>query len=204
MTFASIEFIFFYIIVFFVYWVVCRKNKNAQNLTILVSSLLFYGWWDWRCLFLLIITVFSTFGFGYGIEKYKDSRKTRRLLLFFSIFLNIGILFFFKYFNFFIISFVDAFSFFGETLNISTIKIILPIGISFYTFSALSYVFDVYQNKTKATKDFLAYAAYVSFFPAILSGPISRSTKQLPQYMHLRQFDYNNAVRACKILIMGG
>ena len=121
-----------------------------------------------------------------------------------TIVLNLGILFYFKYFNFFIESFVDFVGLFGVNLTTSTLKIMLPVGISFYTFSALSYVIDVYQRKIEATDDLLAYSAYVMFFPSILSGPISRAQKQLPQYMQKRCFDYDAAIAACKAILMGG
>lgn len=130
--------------------------------------------------------------------------KKRRGILAGTIVFNLGILFFFKYCNFFINAFVDAFSLFGMKAQLSTLNIILPIGISFYTFTALSYSIDVYQKKVMPTKDLLAYLAYVTFFPSILSGPINRAQKQLPQYFTPRFFDYNNLVRGCKYLLMGG
>ena len=133
-----------------------------------------------------------------------QSSKKRKSILIGTIVLNIGILFFFKYCNFFIEAFADAFSLFGKEIRTSTLNIILPIGISFYTFTALSYCIDVYQRKVEPTKDLLAYLAYVTFFPSILSGPISRAQKQLPQYFTPRSFDYNNVVLGCRYLLMGG
>ena len=133
-----------------------------------------------------------------------DDEKMRKWINAGTIVLNIGILFFFKYFNFFLQSFSDAFSLFGAEVNVHTLKILLPVGISFYTFSALSYNIDVYQRKVEPTRDLLAYLAYVTFFPSILSGPISRAQKQLPQYFKKRIFDYDKAVSACKILLLGG
>lgn len=130
--------------------------------------------------------------------------KKRRGILVGIIVFNLGILLFFKYCNFFINAFVDAFSLFGKEAQLSTLNIILPIGISFYTFTALSYSIDVYQKKVMPTKDLLAYLAYVTFFPSILSGPINRAQKQLPQYFTPRFFDYNNLLRGCKYLLMGG
>ena len=164
---------------------------------------MFYGWWDWRFLGLLLITAFSTFFAGLWMGN-TDDKKKRKWINIGAIVLNIGILFFFKYFNFFVQSFADAFSLFGAEMNVHTLKIILPVGISFYTFSALSYSIDVYQRKVELTSDLLAYLAYVTFFPSILSGPISRAQKQLPQYFQIRVFDYDKAVSACKLMLWGG
>lgn len=209
MTFASIEYLIFLPIVFFLYWTVCRKNKNLQNALIVLASLFFYGFWDWRFLGLLLLTAFSTYFAGLWLQKLDSSssphRDRKRWWIFFgTVVLNLGILFGFKYFNFFIQAFVDTFSLFGKELSVSTLRIVLPVGISFYTFTALSYSIDVYQRKVEATKDVLAYLAYVTFFPSILSGPISRATKQLPQYFHKREFNYDMAVGACKAILWGG
>jgi len=163
----------------------------------------FYGWWDWNFLGLLFFTAISTFFAGWWLGKTNNQRK-RKILLVGTIVMNIGILFFYKYFNFFVQAFVDAFSLFGTKMSVSTLKILLPVGISFYTFTALSYSIDVYQRKVEPTKDMLSYMAYVMFFPSILSGPISRAQKQLPQYFGLRKFDYNIAVNACKFILLGG
>ena len=130
--------------------------------------------------------------------------KGRRWINLSAIVLNISILFFFKYFNFFVQSFADAFSLFGAEVGVHTLKILLPVGISFYTFTALSYSIDVYQRKVQPTHDVLAYLAYVMFFPSILSGPISRAQKQLPQYFEKRVFDYEKIVSACKLMLLGG
>ena len=210
MTFASIEYLIFLPVVFLLYWIVCRKNKNLQNGLIVLASLFFYGFWDWRFLGLLLVTAFSTFFAGLWMNHYNDNddsratEKKRWWISFGTIVLNLGILFGFKYYNFFVQAFVDGFSLFGKELSVSTLKIILPVGISFYTFTALSYSIDVYQRKVEATKDVLAYLAYVTFFPSILSGPISRATKQLPQYFKRRKFSYDAAVSACCSILWGG
>lgn len=208
MTFASIEYLIFLPVVFLLYWIGCRKNKNLQNGLIVLASLFFYGFWDWRFLGLLLVTAFSTFFAGLWMDKINDpstSSGTKRWWISFgTIVLNLGILFGFKYYNFFVQAFVDSFSLFGKELSVSTLKIILPVGISFYTFTALSYSIDVYQRKVEATKDVLAYLAYVTFFPSILSGPISRATKQLPQYFKKREFSYDTAVSACRSILWGG
>ena len=203
MTFQSLEYLIFFPIVFILYWTVFRRSKNLQNGLVVAASLVFYGWWDWRFLGLLLLTAFSTFFAGWLMGSTENQRR-RKMLSVGVIVLNLGILFFFKYFNFFVQAFADAFSLFGKELNISSLQILLPVGISFYTFSALSYSIDVYQRKVKPTKDVLAYLAYVMFFPSILSGPISRAQKQLPQYFTARNFDYNISVDACKAILSGG
>lgn len=202
MTFASVEYLIFYLIVFLLYWFLGR-NKTLQNTFILMASLVFYGWWDWRFLGLLLITVLTTFYGGLMLQKADDNSKKRKWISCGVIVVNLCILFFFKYYNFFVQSFIDTFSLFGKELSASTLNIVLPVGISFYTFTALSYTIDVYQRKIEATNDMLAYCAYVMFFPSILSGPISRATKQLPQYFEKREFNYDKAVEACKYILMG-
>lgn len=203
MTFQSLEYLIFFPIVFILYWTVFRRSKNLQNGLVVAASLVFYGWWDWRFLGLLLLTAYSTFFAGWLMGSTENQRR-RKMLSVGVIVLNLGILFFFKYFNFFVQAFADAFSLFGKELNISSLQILLPVGISFYTFSALSYSIDVYQRKVKPTKDVLAYLAYVMFFPSILSGPISRAQKQLPQYFTARNFDSNISVDACKAILWGG
>ena len=164
MTFQSLEYLIFLPVVFMLYWTVCRKSKVLQNGLIVVASLVFYGWWDSRFLGLLLLSAFSTFFAGWWIGQTTDQRK-QKILLVGAIVLNVGILFFFKYFNFFVQTFVDAFSLLGKKMSASTFNILLPVGISFYTFTALSYIIDVYQQKVEPTKDVLAYLSYVMFFP---------------------------------------
>ena len=203
MTFQSLEYMIFLPVVFILYWTLCRRSKTLQNGLIVAASLVFYGWWDWRFLGLLLLTVFSTYFAGMWMGETDNTRKRKGINVG-AIVLNVGILFVFKYFNFFVQSFTDAFLMFGAELNLHTLKILLPVGISFYTFTALSYSIDVYQRKVEPTHDVLAYLAYVMFFPSILSGPISRAQKQLPQYFESRNFDYDNAVSACKLMLLGG
>ncbi|MDD2595984.1 MAG: hypothetical protein PHD11_09270 [Bacteroidales bacterium] len=204
MSYTSFEFLIFFPVVFLVYWLLCRKSKTLQNVWIVCASLFFYGWCDWRFMGLLLVSAFSTYLAGLWMEKEDTNDKKRWLISFGSIVLNLGILFFFKYYNFFVQAFADAFTLFGKELSVSTLNIILPIGISFYTFSALSYSIDVYRRRVNTTKDILAYLAYVLFFPSLLSGPISRAAKQLPQYLEKREFRYAEAVNACKIILWGG
>lgn len=203
MTFQSLEYLIFLSIVFVLYWIVCRKSRSFQNGLIVTSSMVFYGWWDWRFLGLLLITAFSTFFAGLWMARMEDNKK-RRWILSGTLILNVVILFFFKYYNFFVQSLIDVLSVVGLQVGVSTLHILLPVGISFYTFTALSYSVDVYQCKVKSTNDMLAYMAYVMFFPSILSGPISRAQKQLPQYYKTRKFDYDMTVSGCKDFLMGG
>lgn len=203
MTFQSLEYLIFFTLVFILYWTVGRNNKGRQNAILILASIVFYGWWDWRFLGLLFITALSTFFAGWLMGKTSDCKK-RKLTLIGTIVLNIGILFLFKYFNFFVQAFSDAFLLFGRDLGVHSLKIILPVGISFYTFTALSYSIDVYHQKVIPTHDVLSYFAYVMFFPSLLSGPISRAQKQLPQYFSARVFDYGKAISACKLFLWGG
>lgn len=202
MTFTSIEYLIFYPIVFLFYWIL-GKNRTSQNIFIIIASLIFYSWWDWRFMGLLLITILTTFYGGALIQKNKINKEKQKLILACVIVINLGILFYFKYYNFFIQTFIDTFRLFGKNLSISTLSIILPVGISFYTFTALSYTIDIYQKKIEATTDLLAYCAYTMFFPAILSGPISRATKQLPQYFQKREFCYEKAIDAIKLILIG-
>lgn len=203
MTFQSLEYLIFFSILFILHWTFFSKRKEHQNGLIVVASLVFYGWWDWRFLGLLIITALSTFLSSRWMDNTNDAKK-RKFLLVGTIVINVGILFFFKYFNFFVQSFIDALSLMGMSVNVTTLHILLPVGISFYTFTALSYTIDVYQHKVESTNDALAYFAYVMFFPSILSGPISRAQKQLPQYFSRRNFDFDKSISACKLILWGG
>lgn len=202
MAVQSIEYIIFFSIVFVLNWVVCSKNKNFQNSLIAAASIVFYACCDLRFLGLLLFTAFSTFFSGLWMGSLRG-KMSRKLLFVGIIVANIGILLYFKYFNFFAQAFSDAFSFFGAEMNVHSLRILLPVGISFYTFTALSYSIDVYQGKVEPTRDVLAYLAYVMFFPSILCGPISRAQKQLPQYCKTRRFDYSIAVSACKLILLG-
>ena len=191
MLFTTLNFLLFLVLTFILYWTLFNKNVKNQNFFIFVISIFFYGFFNWKFLILLLISSLSTFTAGYFINKFnyensKDSIFKRKAILSFSLLVNLGILFYFKYFNFFITSFIDISALFGFTASFNLVSIILPIGISFFTFTSLSYVFDVYNNKTKPTKDILAYLCYVTFFPSLLSGPISRSEFQLPQYLKIR------------------
>ena len=202
MVLSSIEYFIFLPAVFLLFWLVFNRNKTSQNIFVVIASLFFYGLWDWRFLGLLLLTAISTFVSGVLLKKNEDPSK-RKLVLWGTLILNIGILFFFKYYNFFVQAFSDTITLFGGHASVSTLRIILPVGISFYTFAALSYTIDVYQRKIEPTKDCWAYLAYATFFPCLLSGPISRAQKQLPQFYEKRTFHYEKAVEACKFLLLG-
>jgi len=202
MLFNSIEFLIFLPVVFLLYWFILNKNYKVQNFFIIIASYLFYGWWDWRFLSLIVFSSFIDYFVGLGLDKY-DELKKRKTLLIISICINIGILGVFKYFNFFIDNFVIAFSYLGFHLHKSTLNIVLPVGISFYTFQTLSYSIDVYRNKLKPTKDIIAFFAFVSFFPQLVAGPIERASNLLPQFYHNRNFDYNHAVDGLRQILWG-
>jgi D-alanyl-lipoteichoic acid acyltransferase DltB (MBOAT superfamily) len=203
MIFNSPEFLLFLPIVFLLYWFVFKKNVKLQNFFVVVASYFFYGWWDWRFLFLIAITSFCSWASGLQIEKYRASQNTKnaKAVNIGNIVLNLLILGVFKYYNFFIESFFDIF----PTLRNDQIliSVILPVGISFYTFQALSYTIDVYRAKIEPTKDIIAFFAFVSFFPQLVAGPIERATNLLPQFQHKRTFDYAAAVDGCRQMLWG-
>ncbi len=202
MLFNSIDFAIFLPIVFFLYWFVINKNLKAQNILLIVASYIFYGWWDWRFLSLLICSSFVDYIVGIGLSK-TDKKQTRKLLLLTSIFVNLGLLGFFKYYNFFLETFVEAFSFFGHSINPHGLNIVLPIGISFYTFQTLSYSIDVYKRKFEPTKDIFAFFAFVSFFPQLVAGPIERAKNLLPQFYKKRVFEYDKAIDGMRQILWG-
>ncbi len=207
MIFNSLEFVLFLGVTFSLYWASFGKNARWQNIFIIVASYVFYGWLDWRFLLLIAFTTISTFLVGAGIDrqlpKGEEGRRKARILSALNIILNVGILLVFKYFNFFIDSFVDAFSLMGYNIQIAPLKLILPIGISFYTFQALTYSIDIFQQKIKPTKDFVSFVAFVSFFPQLLAGPIGRASKLIPQFEKRRIFDYNEAVDSLRQMLWG-
>lgn len=202
MLFNSIDFAIFLPIVFFLYWFVTNKNLKLQNFLIVVASCLFYGWWDWRFLSLILFSTLVDYSVGRGLLKEENSTK-RKILLWISILINLGFLGFFKYYNFFLDNFITAFSFFGAEIKVSSLNVILPVGISFYTFQTLSYSIDVYKRKLEPTKDFIAFSAFVSFFPQLVAGPIERATHLLPQFYKKRTFDYSKAVDGMRQILWG-
>jgi len=202
MLFNSLDFAIFLPIVFLLYWFVAQKNLKLQNTLIVVASYVFYGWWDWRFLSLIIFSTIVDYLIGQRLRnEYKQSK--RKALLWTSIIVNLGFLGFFKYYNFFLENFVDAFSLFGMQINANSLNIILPVGISFYTFQTLSYTIDVYRKKLEPTKDFMAFSAFVCFFPQLVAGPIERATNLLPQFHRKRTFEYHKAVDGMRQILWG-
>ncbi|MBO7652207.1 MAG: MBOAT family protein [Bacteroidales bacterium] len=205
MLFNSFEFAIFLPITFILYWLVFNRNLKLQNAFIVAVSYLFYGWWDWRFLILIAFTTFCSYTSGILIDKAnrKSQNKKAKIISATNITINLLILGVFKYYNFFVTSLADAFSAFGITLETTTLNIILPVGISFYTFQALSYSIDVYRHKIEATHDIIAFFAFVSFFPQLVAGPIERATNLLPQFTQKRSFDYGTAVDGCRQILWG-
>jgi len=202
MLFNSIDFAIFLPITFVLYWFVTNKNLRLQNFLIITASYIFYGWWDWRFLSLILFSTIIDYSIGISLSNQNNQRK-RKILLYISILINLGFLGFFKYYNFFLDNFISAFSFFGTKINASSLNIILPIGISFYTFQTLSYTIDVYKKKLEPTKNFIAFSAFVSFFPQLVAGPIERATDLLPQFYIKRHFDYTKAVDGMRQILWG-
>jgi len=202
MLFNSIEFAIFFLIVFILYWFVFGKKYKVQNILLLISSYYFYGCWNWHFLALLI---FST-GLDYftGLMMADAPNKQRKQIWFWlSICVNLGFLGVFKYYNFFIDSFADLLSGFGLKANFATLQVILPVGISFYTFHGLSYVVDIYNDRIKPERNFIHYSVFVCFFPLLVAGPIERATHLLPQIIRKREFDYSKAVDGLRQILWG-
>ncbi len=185
-----------------IYWFPLSKNIKGQNLLLLVGSYFFYGWWDWRFLFLIAFSSILDYFIGKNLESETAERK-RKIWLWLSVLVNLGLLGFFKYFNFFITSFSEAFTFFGYTIPVYRLDIILPVGISFYTFQTMSYTLDIYRRKIKASHDVISFMAFVSFFPQLVAGPIERASHLLPQFNSVRNFNYSWAISGAKIFVWG-
>ena len=202
MLFNSIEFALFLPLVFWIYWFALGKSIKLQNLFILIASYVFYGWWDPRFLVLIFLSTIVDFYIGIGLHKSSEYH-IRKALLVTSLIVNIGILFVFKYYGFFVQNFIDAFTFFGSQLQLDSLSIILPVGISFYTFQTLSYSIDVYRRKLEPTQGFVSFAAFVSFFPQLVAGPIERATNLLPQFYKKRVFNYAQSVDGLRQILWG-
>ncbi len=202
MLFNSIDFAIFLPIIFILYWFVANKNIRFQNFLIVIASYLFYGWWDWRFLTLIFFSTIVDYFIGLRLSKQENIRK-RKILLWISIAINLGFLGFFKYYNFFIDNFILGFSLLGTEIKPNSLNIILPVGISFYTFQTLSYTIDIYKRKLEPTKDFIAFSAFVSFFPQLVAGPIERAKNLLPQFYKKRNFDYLKAIDGMRQILWG-
>ena len=202
MLFNSLDFAIFLPIIFILYWFIAQKNLKLQNALIVIASYVFYGYWDWKFLSLIIFSTVVDFTIGQKLRDELQQAK-RKMFLWTSIIVNLGFLGFFKYYNFFLENFVDAFSLFGIQINANTLNIILPVGISFYTFQTMSYTIDIYRKKLKPTEDFIAFSAFVCFFPQLVAGPIERATNLLPQFYKKRTFEYYKAVDGMRQILWG-
>ena len=206
MLFNSFEFAIFLPIVFLLYWFVfdyalskCKRQLLWQNLFVVVASYIFYGWWDWRFLILIAITTLLSFLSGIGIE-YAPTHQGKKAVMIANIIVNLGILGVYKYYDFFATQFARLF---GIESDFLLLHLILPVGISFYTFQALSYSIDVYRKQIQPTHDIVAFTAFLSFFPQLVAGPIERATNLLPQFQKKRSFDYATAVDGMRQILWG-
>ena len=202
MLFNSLSYLIFLPIVFILYWTIKSERYRWQNILLIIASYIFYGAWDYRFLFLLIFSTSLDYFTGLKIFQVQ-SKKRKKIWLLISIIINLGFLGFFKYYNFFIESFADLLSFVGLQPNIWTLKIILPVGISFYTFHGLSYVLDIYNGKIKPTGNIVDYSLFVCFFPLLVAGPIERATHLLPQLQKPRYFDQSKASDGLRQILWG-
>lgn len=202
MLFNSIGFVIFLPVVFLLYWFLTNKNLKLQNILLLLSSYFFYACWDWRFLFLLMFSTLLDYFTGLKMQD-ANNQKRKRFWFWLSVAVNLGFLGIFKYYNFFAESFAETISHVGLQVNPWTLKVILPVGISFYTFHGLSYVIDIYKGRIKAESNVVDYAVFVSFFPLLVAGPIERATHLLPQIKKRRTFDYTKAVDGLKQILWG-
>ena len=202
MLFNSLSFLLFLPIVFIFYWWVNKRSLKLQNGFLLIASYFFYASWDWRFLFLLLFSTTLDYFTGIKMEEAKN-QGDKKVWFWLSIIVNLGFLGIFKYYNFFSESFTTALSEIGIQTNFWTLKVILPVGISFYTFHGLSYVIDIYKGRIKAERNIINYSLFVSFFPLLVAGPIERATHLLPQLKKKRYFDYNKASDGVHQIIWG-
>lgn len=203
MLFNSLDFFIFLPVVFFLFWILGKGKSKVQNAILFIASYIFYGWWDYRFLSLIILSTLVDYYVGRAIY-VTDDERTKKKWLWVSIIFNIGLLGFFKYFDFFVESFIESFSFFGGPIeNVWTLNVILPVGISFYTFQTLSYSLDVHKGNLKPTKDLLSFATYVAFFPQLVAGPIERASHLLPQIEGVKKFKYSQSVEGLKLMLWG-
>jgi len=202
MLFNSFEFFVFLPIVFVLYWFVLNKKLSIQNILLLLASYVFYGWWDIRFLSLIILSTILDYYVGQKIHNTEEPKK-RKYWLWLSMGFNLGLLGFFKYFNFFIDSWISGFNSVGIEMDPFTLNIILPVGISFYTFQTMSYSLDIHKRKLTPTKDFVAFATFVAFFPQLVAGPIERASNLLPQFLRRRKFNFNIAADGLRQMLWG-
>jgi D-alanyl-lipoteichoic acid acyltransferase DltB (MBOAT superfamily) len=202
MLFNSIDFALFLPLVFLLYWYVVQRSLKLQNMLLLAASYFFYSCWDWRFLFLLVFSTILDYYTGIKIHDASGKRQRKTWLLI-SVITNLGFLAVFKYYNFFAASFASALAMIGFKADVATLEVILPVGISFYTFHGLSYVFDIYNRKIEPSRNFTSYSLFVSFFPLLVAGPIERATHLLPQMEKPRMFNYSQAVDGLRQILWG-
>jgi alginate O-acetyltransferase complex protein AlgI len=202
MLFNSISFLIFLPVVFLIYWGFLKKSLKLQNIFLLIASYLFYGWWDYRFLTLIIASTLVDFFIGKSLQK-TEKLIHRKILLSFSIVFNLGLLGFFKYYNFFIESWLDSWALLGVDMQLSSMNIILPVGISFYTFQTLSYTIDIYRKKIEPTYNFINFAVFVAFFPQLVAGPIERARHLLPQFSEKRVFKETTGISGIHLILWG-
>ncbi|MDE7427285.1 MAG: MBOAT family protein [Muribaculaceae bacterium] len=202
MLFNSFEFLLFLPVVFLLHWKLC-KSRQSRNILLIIASYVFYGWWNPVFLLLIFFTTVCSFYSGLLIRRYRENRSRALSALWTNVLINLVILGVFKYFNFFSQSFADAMTVVGWDVDAVTLDLILPVGVSFYTFQALSYSIDVYRKLTEPTKDFIAFTVFIAFFPQLVAGPIERSTNLLPQFLNTRTFDYKRAVEGMRLILWG-
>lgn len=200
MLFNSIDYALFLPTVFLLYWFVFKRSLKAQNLFLLLASYFFYACWDWKFLLLILFSTGINYTFGKLVSKESSSKK---IFLWIGILINLAVLGFFKYYNFFIENFVAVFRLFGTELNTTPLKIILPIGISFYTFQGIGYLADVYKKEIKASENGLSFSLFITFFPQLVAGPIERASNLLTQINKKRIFNYSQAITGVKLIALG-
>lgn len=201
MLFNSLEFFLFLPVVFILYWFVFQRALRWQNALVLVASYFFYGWWSWAFMGLLMASTLLDYLYGFWVAS--PNRKKAKLFLWLSIINNLGILGVFKYYNFFALEFKNGLELLGLHTNPVLLQVALPVGISFYTFHGMSYVFDIYRGQQKPVRNFVDYAVFVSFFPLLVAGPIERASHLLPQVQKPRFFDYKQALDGCRLILWG-
>ena len=202
MTFTTISFFIFFILFFAGYWILARVHKNLRNAWMILGGYIFYGWWDWRFLLLLIFSSSVDFASGLLIGAAKE-KSAKKIFLALSLTVNLCLLGFFKYCDFFITSLADLLHLLGYSGSLKTLNIILPVGLSFYTFQSMSYALDVYKGKLTPTRNMLDFFAFVSFFPQLVAGPIERAVHMLPQFAAQKKFNYHQAVDGLRMILWG-
>ena len=202
MEFTSVAFFVFLALVFAIYWKIARCPLVAQNILIVLASYIFYGWWDWRFLFLINITAMWAWASGLVLDK-SNNPTVRQLVVVTAVIVNFGILAMFKYYNFFCENLATILQALGFNVGFESLSIVLPVGISFYTFQALGYVIDVFRREIKPTTNIFAFLAFIIFFPQLVAGPIERASNLLPQFLRPRRFDYSFAVDGCRQMLWG-